>query len=49
MGFLHPARVLKLQEIFCSLASQNQDVWVFFIEKDNKMLKNDLVLVGPVT
>lgn len=49
MGFFHPAKVLKLQEIFCSLASQNQEVWDFFIEKANKMLKNELMLVGPLT
>jgi len=37
--FFHPAKVFKLQKVFCSLAEQNQDVLEFFVEKDNEMLK----------
>lgn len=58
---MHPAEVLKLQKVICSLAGKKklQDlifllfIYLFYfsvvIEKDNKMLEDDLVQVGPFT
>lgn len=58
---MHPAEVLKLQKVICSLVGKKklQDlifllfIYLFYfsvvIEKDNKMLEDDLVQVGPFT